>query len=59
VSIDRRQAEELGVAFDNVSRTLRAAINGGNIVDLNVGDQGSAYHLAGKQPSLIRSCQHS
>ena len=39
VSIDRRRAEELGVAFDDVSRTLRAAINGDDIVDLNVGDQ--------------------
>jgi hydrophobe/amphiphile efflux-1 (HAE1) family protein len=39
VNIDRRRAEELGVAFNDVSRTLRAAINGDNIVDLNVGDQ--------------------
>ena len=39
VSIDRRRAEELGVAFDDVSRTLRAAINGDDIVDLNVNDQ--------------------
>jgi multidrug efflux pump subunit AcrB len=39
VNIDRRRAEELGVVFDDVSRTLRAAINGDNIVDLNVGDQ--------------------
>jgi hydrophobe/amphiphile efflux-1 (HAE1) family protein len=39
VNIDRRRAEELGVAFDDVSRTLRAAINGDDIVDLNVGDQ--------------------
>ncbi|WP_339721139.1 efflux RND transporter permease subunit [uncultured Paraglaciecola sp.] len=39
VSIDRRRAEELGVAFNDVSRTLRAAINGDDIVDLNIGDQ--------------------
>jgi hydrophobe/amphiphile efflux-1 (HAE1) family protein len=39
VNIDRRRAEELGVAFEDVSRTLRAAINGDDIVDLNVGDQ--------------------
>lgn len=39
VNIDRRRAEELGVAFDDISRTLRAAINGDDIVDLNVGDQ--------------------
>jgi multidrug efflux pump subunit AcrB len=39
VNIDRRRAEELGVAFNDISRTLRAAINGDDIVDLNVGDQ--------------------
>jgi multidrug efflux pump subunit AcrB len=39
VNIDRRRAEELGVAFSDVSRTLRAAINGDDIIDLNVGDQ--------------------
>lgn len=39
VNIDRARAEELGVAFSDISRTLRAAINGDDIVDLNVGDQ--------------------
>lgn len=39
VNIDRRRAEELGVPFDDISRTLRAAINGDEIADLNVGDQ--------------------
>jgi len=39
VNIDRRRAEELGVAFSDISRVLRAAINGDDIVDLNVGDQ--------------------
>jgi multidrug efflux pump subunit AcrB len=39
VHIDRRRAEELGVAFDDVSRTLTAAINGDEVIDLNVGDQ--------------------
>ncbi|MDM7860458.1 efflux RND transporter permease subunit [Alteromonas sp. ASW11-36] len=39
VVIDRRRAEELGVALDDVSQALRAAINGDDIVDLNVGDQ--------------------
>ncbi len=39
VNIDRRRAEELGVAFSDISRTLRAAINGDDIIDLNVGDQ--------------------
>jgi multidrug efflux pump subunit AcrB len=39
VNIDRRRAEELGVSFSDISRTLRAAINGDDIVDLNVDDQ--------------------
>ncbi len=39
VHIDRRRAEQLGVEFSDISRTLRAAINGDNIVDLNVDDQ--------------------
>lgn len=39
VNIDRRRAEELGVPFNDISRTLRAAINGDDIADLNVGDQ--------------------
>lgn len=39
VQIDRRRAEELGVPFSDISRTLRAAIGGDDIADLNVGDQ--------------------
>lgn len=39
VHIDRRRAEELGVPFSDISRTLRAAIGGDDIADLNVGDQ--------------------
>ncbi|MFT7505799.1 MAG: hydrophobe/amphiphile efflux-1 (HAE1) family protein [Gammaproteobacteria bacterium] len=39
INIDRRRAEQLGVEFSDISRTLRAAINGDDIVDLNVGDQ--------------------
>lgn len=39
VNIDRRRAEELGVEFNDISRTLRAAINGDDVVDLNVGDR--------------------
>lgn len=39
VNIDRRRAEELGVNFSDISSTLRAAINGDDIADLNVGDQ--------------------
>ncbi|MEW9798109.1 efflux RND transporter permease subunit [Alteromonas sp. CYL-A6] len=39
VNIDRRRAEELGVPLNDISRTLRAAVNGFDIADLNVGDQ--------------------
>ncbi|WP_404399935.1 efflux RND transporter permease subunit [Idiomarina seosinensis] len=37
--IDRRRAAELGVALSDISTTLRAAINGDDVADLNVGDQ--------------------
>jgi len=39
VNIDRRRAEELGVAFSDINRTLRTAINGDDIADLNVQDR--------------------
>lgn len=39
VNIDRRRAEELGVPFTDISTTLRAAINGDDVTDLNIGDQ--------------------
>jgi len=39
VNIDRRRAEELGVSFSDISATLKVAIGGDDIVDLNIGDQ--------------------
>jgi len=39
VNIDRRQAQELGVSFDDINATLRAAIGGNDLGDLYVGDQ--------------------
>ena len=39
VNIDRRRAEELGVPLTDIASTLRAAVNGDDIADLNVGDQ--------------------
>ena len=39
VNIDRRRAEELGVPLTDISSTLRAAVNGFDVADLNVGDQ--------------------
>lgn len=39
VNIDRRRAQELGVPLSDISSTLRAAIGGNDVVDLNIGDQ--------------------
>ncbi|PTB84612.1 multidrug transporter AcrB, partial [Pseudidiomarina aestuarii] len=39
VNIDRKRAEELGVPLSDISTTLRAAVNGDDITDLNIGDQ--------------------
>jgi hydrophobe/amphiphile efflux-1 (HAE1) family protein len=39
VNIDRRRAEELGVSFSDISTTLRVAISGDDVTDLNIGDQ--------------------
>ncbi|MFU8783950.1 efflux RND transporter permease subunit [Aliidiomarina sp.] len=39
VNIDRRRAEELNVPLSDIATTLRVAINGDDIADLNVGDQ--------------------
>jgi len=39
VNIDRRRAEELGVPLTDIASALRAAVNGDDIADLNVGDQ--------------------
>lgn len=39
VNIDRRRAEDLGVALSDISTTLRVAINGDDLTDLNIGDQ--------------------
>ncbi len=39
VQIDRRRAADLGVDLSNLASTLRAMIDGDEIVDLNVGDE--------------------
>ena len=43
--IDRRRAADLGVALGDISSTLRAAINGDNVADLNIGDQQIPVYL--------------
>ncbi|MBR9906615.1 MAG: efflux RND transporter permease subunit [Gammaproteobacteria bacterium] len=54
VNIDRKRAEELGVPLSDISTTLRAAINGDDITDLNIGDQAVPIMLQA-QRSLIRN----
>lgn len=39
VEIDRRRASDLKVALDDLSATLRATIDGDDLVDLSVGDE--------------------
>ncbi|BBN81850.1 multidrug transporter AcrB [Pseudoalteromonas sp. A25] len=39
VNIDRQRAQDLGVQLSDIAITLRAAINGDDVADLNVGDQ--------------------
>lgn len=52
VNIDRRRAEELGVSFSDISTTLRAAIAGDDIADLNVGDQAIPIILQASNSNL-------
>ncbi|MCP2679557.1 efflux RND transporter permease subunit [Maricaulaceae bacterium NA33B04] len=39
IQIDRRRAADLGVSLDQLSVTLRAMVDGENLVDLNVNDR--------------------
>jgi hydrophobe/amphiphile efflux-1 (HAE1) family protein len=39
IEIDRRRAADLGVDLDDLASTLRAMIDGDEIIDLNVGDE--------------------
>lgn len=39
VDIDRRRAADLGVDLDNLAATLRAVIDGDDLVDMNINDQ--------------------
>lgn len=52
VNIDRRRAEELGVSFSDISITLKAAIGGNDIADLNVGDQAIPIILQASNANL-------
>jgi multidrug efflux pump subunit AcrB len=39
IEVNRRRAADLGVDLDNLAQTLRAMIDGDEIIDLNVGDE--------------------
>ena len=52
VNIDRRRAEELGVALSDIATTLRAAINGDDIADLNIGDQSIPIMLQAQNQTI-------
>ena len=54
--IDRRRAADLGVALSDISATLRAAINGDDVADLNIGDQQIPVYLQTRLNS-VRSPQ--
>lgn len=54
VNIDRRRAADLGVSLSDISTTLRVAINGDDLVDLNIGDQAVPIMLQANR-SLIKS----
>lgn len=53
VNIDRKRAEELGIPLSDISTTLRAAINGDDLTDLNIGDQAVPIILQA-QRNLVR-----
>ncbi|KPH92299.1 multidrug transporter AcrB [Pseudoalteromonas undina] len=52
VNIDRRRAEELGVSLSDIAITLRAAINGDDIADLNIGDQSIPIMLQAQNQTI-------
>lgn len=52
VNIDRRRAEELGVSLSDISITLRAAINGDDVADLNIGDQSIPIMLQAQNQTI-------
>ena len=52
VRIDRRRAADLGVPLDDLAMTLRAMINGEDVVDLNVEDEAVAVMLQGARNAI-------
>lgn len=52
VRIDRRRAADLGVPLDDLAITLRAMIDGYDLVDLNIGDQAIPIYLEGSTGAI-------
>lgn len=53
VEIDRRRAADLGVSLDDLSLTLRAMVNGDELVDLSIADEAVPIVLESR-PGAIR-----
>jgi hydrophobe/amphiphile efflux-1 (HAE1) family protein len=54
IGIDRARAADLGVDYEDLALTLRAMVNGAEIVDLNVDDQAIPIFLTAKSVSITR-----
>jgi hydrophobe/amphiphile efflux-1 (HAE1) family protein len=52
VEIDRQRAADLGVNLDDLALTLRAMVDGEEVVDLNVGDQAVPIVLASETTAI-------
>ncbi len=52
VLIDRQRAAELNVPLSDISTTLRVAINGDDIADLNIGDQAVPIMLQAERTQI-------
>ena len=52
VRIDRRRAADLGVPLDDLATTLRAMIDGYELVDLNIEDQAIPIYLEGNTGAI-------
>ncbi len=52
IGIDRARAADLGVNFDDLALTLRAMVDGAEIVDLNVQDQAIPIFLTSKAVAI-------
>ncbi|MEE4288632.1 MAG: efflux RND transporter permease subunit [Erythrobacter sp.] len=54
IGIDRARAADLGVDFDDLALTLRAMVDGEEIVDLNIEDQAIPIYLTAGAASIKR-----